>query len=64
MLNIYNFFNKVEYLNAHTKVCIICPKYGEFWQLPTNHLSGKWCKLCRESHNLSCLRLLMKYYKK
>lgn len=39
-------YSKVEYINAHTKVCIICPKHGEFWQTPNNHLSGKGCQLC------------------
>ena len=27
-------YSKVEYVNTHTKVCIICPEHGEFWQLP------------------------------
>ena len=27
-------YSKVEYVNAKTKVCIICPEHGEFWQLP------------------------------
>lgn len=32
------------------KVCIICPIHGEFWQLPNDHLSGKGCPNCNESH--------------
>lgn len=28
------------------KVCIICPKHGEFWQTPANHLYGNGCKIC------------------
>ena len=39
-------YSKVEYVNAHTKVCIICLEHGEFWQTPSNHLSGKGCILC------------------
>ena len=27
-------YSKVEYVNAYTKACIICPIHGEFWQLP------------------------------
>ena len=30
-------YSKVEYINNHTKVCIICPIHGEFWQIPANH---------------------------
>ena len=39
-------YSKVEYCGAHTKVCIICPTHGEFWQTPAKHLSGKGCKKC------------------
>lgn len=39
-------YSKVEYVNAHTKVCIICPEHGEFWQTPTGHLVGGGCKEC------------------
>lgn len=39
-------YSKVKYIDAHTKVCILCPKHGEFWQTPNNHLSGNGCKLC------------------
>lgn len=39
-------YSKVEYINAKTKVCIICPEHGEFWQKPNNHLMGKGCIKC------------------
>ena len=39
-------YSKVEYVNAKTKVCIICPEHGEFWQTPNTHLSGKGCIHC------------------
>ena len=39
-------YSKVEYINSHTKVCIICPIHGEFWQTPNDHLCGKGCKKC------------------
>lgn len=40
-------YSKVEYINSSTKVCIVCPKHGEFWQTPTHHLSGQGCKKCK-----------------
>ena len=40
-------YSKVEYINNRTKVCIICPEHGEFWQLPSNHLQGTGCPNCR-----------------
>ncbi len=39
-------YSKVEYVNTHTKVCIICPIHGEFWQRPNDHLQGDGCKSC------------------
>lgn len=43
--NKYNY-SKVEYINSQTKVCIICPEHGEFWQTPANHLQGQNCPKC------------------
>lgn len=39
-------YSKVEYKNSQTKVCIICPEHGEFWQIPNNHLRGANCGKC------------------
>lgn len=39
-------YSKVEYINSKTKVCIICPEHGEFWQTPHKHLSGQGCPKC------------------
>ena len=39
-------YSKVEYVNSSTKVCIICPIHGEFWQKPTRHLKGDGCEKC------------------
>ena len=46
-------YSKVEYVNNSTKVCIICPEHGEFWQTPQNHLKGSGCTLCFRKKNLS-----------
>ena len=47
-------YSKVEYVSYHTRVCIICPIHGEFWQEPANHLCGKGCRKCsRNSYNYS-----------
>ena len=43
-------YSKVEYIDFHTKVCIICPIHGEFWQMPATHLkidrNGCGCPKC------------------
>ena len=43
-------YSKVEYVNNHTNVRIICPEHGEFWQTPNSHLCGRGCPKCKESH--------------
>ena len=40
-------YSKVVYINSRTKVCIICPEHGEFWQAPANHLCGQGCPMCK-----------------
>lgn len=39
-------YSKVKYENTDTKVCIICPEHGEFWQTPHHHLNGHGCPVC------------------
>lgn len=39
-------YSKVEYINNKTKICIICPEHGEFWQMPQSHLTGRGCAKC------------------
>lgn len=42
-------YSKVKYINAKTKICVICSEHGEFWQTPDAHLRGNGCPRCRES---------------
>ena len=51
--------SKVEYINASTKVCIICHEkdyngneHGEFWITPLHYLSGQGCPKCNKKHYL------------
>ena len=39
-------YSKVDYINMHTKVIIICPIHGEFTQDGLAHLRGDTCKKC------------------
>ena len=53
-------YSKVKYINSYTKVCIICPEHGEFWQTPGKHLQGHNCPICNESKLEEKTRLLLK----
>lgn len=50
-------YSKVEYIGSHSKVCIICPEHGEFYQPPTNHLSGNGCPKCAWKYKRGKYRL-------
>lgn len=46
---IHNFkydYSKINYTNSSTKICIICPKHKDFWQVPSAHLTGYGCYKC------------------
>ena len=46
-------YSKVDYVNSRTKVCIICPEHGEFWQNPNCHIQGNSCPICAGSKKSS-----------
>ena len=42
-------YSKSIYINAHTKIEIICKKHGSFWQKSWHHISGRGCPICNSS---------------
>lgn len=52
-------YSQAEYINSGTKICIIDPEYGEFWQTPNAHLNGEGhpmrkpekCYVTKKAHN-------------
>nr|DAK84574.1 MAG TPA: endonuclease-like protein [Caudoviricetes sp.] len=46
-------YSKVNYVNARTKIAIICKEHGLFYQLPILHLKGHGCPLCKVENNKS-----------
>lgn len=41
-------YSMVNYRSSHENVLIVCHEHGEFFQTPTNHLSGKGCPGCAD----------------
>lgn len=39
-------YSKVEYVDTHTKICVICPKHGVFMTIPCDHLHKHGCPKC------------------
>lgn len=42
-------YSKVSYINNITKIEIICPIHGSFWQTPLKHLENQGCPKCSNS---------------
>ena len=45
-------YSKVEYNNSQSKVCIICPIHGEFWQVASEHIRGCGCPICGKNESI------------
>lgn len=58
-------YSKVEYVNNKTKVCIVCPEHGEFWQRPDKHISRKdGCPNCGGTKKLDRYEFIWKAIQK
>ena len=55
-------YSKVEYATNKTKVCIICPTHGEFWQIPSAHLRGEGCPECGKEDSHKVLKLSLREF--
>jgi len=44
-------YSLVKYVNANTKIKIICPIHGVYEQVPCHHLNGHGCKQCSDTQN-------------
>ena len=55
-------YSKVEYFNNKTRVCIICPIHGEFWQTPLKHLQHRGCPKCAIELNADRKRMPLREF--
>ena len=44
-------YTKSIYIDAKTKLIIICKEHGEFEQTPNSHLNGNGCRKCRPNYS-------------
>ena len=56
-------YSKCVYINAYTKIEIICSKHGSFWQTPGNHLHNQRgcpkCSLCMSKGEMAVNKFLI-----
>jgi hypothetical protein len=49
-------YSKSKYKNFYTKLKIICPIHGSFWQNPSEHLHGNGCSKCGRIRTINSRR--------
>ena len=53
-------YSLVNYVNAHTKIKIVCPKHGVFFAIPANHLNrGDGCPYCKSTIGEEKIRVFL-----
>lgn len=50
-------YSKINYINSSSKVEIICPEHGPFWQTPNSHVNQHGCPKCGKETYSSKLTL-------
>jgi len=53
-------YSLAEYTDSRTRVEIICPKHGSFWQVPKFHMSGGGCPSCSPAALLTAVEFIRK----
>ena len=56
-------YNLVEYVNAKTKVKIICKEHGIFEQIPNSHINKRGCPKCANNQQLTIIEFIAKAIK-
>lgn len=51
-------YSKTDYQNMRSKVLIVCPRHGEFWQRAQSHIQGHGCPECKHGKHLQRLAVI------
>ena len=54
-------YSKVDYQDMHSKVLVICPRHGEFYQRAQSHLLGSGCPKCKYENHLTRIKSMMEH---
>lgn len=55
-------YDKSTYINNSSKMKIICPIHGEFWQTPNKHKDGNGCKKCSNKRKTTSFNIIFKKF--
>lgn len=57
-------YSKTDYQNMRSKVLIICPRHGEFYQRAQSHLLGSGCPMCKYDAHMERIKRLEKQFER
>jgi hypothetical protein len=61
----YDYSKSEEtYSGTKSKILIICPEHGEFWQTPESHMIGKGCRKCGNYRAIKSMRFKISDFQK
>lgn len=52
-------YSRTDYQDMHSKVLVICPRHGEFYQRAQAHLLGCGCPLCKYDAHMDRIKKMM-----
>lgn len=52
-------YSKTEYKDMHSKVHIICPRHGDFYQRAQSHILGNGCPLCKRDKQIERMKVMI-----
>ena len=55
-------YSKVDWVDMHTKINIICKKHGVFLQTPRSHMRGHGCTTCNASRGEKTIKLYLEKF--
>lgn len=61
--NFYYSYDKMVYISNIEKICITCPKHGDFWQIAGNHKRRSGCPRCKISWGERQIMIILDKYK-
>lgn len=52
--------SKTAYQDMRSKILVVCPRHGEFWQRAQSHLLGNGCPACKRDNHIRRIAELQK----
>ena len=56
-------YSKTVYQDMRSKILVICPRHGEFWQRAQSHILGNGCPECKHEKHIERFKRMMESLK-